>query len=165
MARFTSRCGSAQHEQVRHGSRFHRQKREGPALALGTYLSVLLCWGTKASERVPTSSSYTRRPLIGQQNRQSVRQKQIQFPQGISGQRRKLCLLKKLLRKSLPSFLDVLHCCSLFVVSRSSVSLDILADYTVSGCYEVIMHPQLPRLSPTGLNPTLPYCRRWKHEP
>ena len=38
----------------------------------------------------------------------------------IYGQQRKLCLLKKLLRKSLPSFLDVLHCCSLFIVSHSS---------------------------------------------
>ena len=34
-----------------------------------TYLSVLLHWGTKRSERVPTSLSYTHRPLIGRQNR------------------------------------------------------------------------------------------------
>ena len=34
-----------------------------------TYLSVLLRWGAKTSERVATSSSYTRRPLIGRQNR------------------------------------------------------------------------------------------------
>ena len=33
------------------------------------YLSVLLRWGTKRSEKGPTGLSYTLRPLIGQQNR------------------------------------------------------------------------------------------------
>ena len=43
----------------------------GPDLAVisRTYLSVLLRLGTKTSERVPTSSSYTRRPWIGRHNR------------------------------------------------------------------------------------------------
>ena len=40
--------------------------------------------------------------------------KPTQYPRGISGQRRKLCLLKKMSRKSLPSLFDVLHCCSLW---------------------------------------------------
>ena len=39
-----------------------------------------------------------------------------QYPPGISGQRRKLCLWKKMLRKSLPSFLDVMSRCSLLIV-------------------------------------------------
>ena len=45
--------------------------------------------------------------------------KQIQYAQDISGQ----C---ESFRKSLPSFLDVLHCCS-------------LAGYTVSSCNEITM--------------------------
>ena len=61
--------------------------------------------------------------------------KQTQYPQSMSGQRRKLSLLKIMQHKGL---LDV-HCCSLFIVSRSSFSLDFLAGYTVSGCYEVTM--------------------------
>ena len=56
--------------------------------------------------------SDTRRPVIGRQNRRF----HATYPQGISGQRRKLCLVKKMLYKSLPSFLDVLHCWSLFIV-------------------------------------------------
>jgi hypothetical protein len=63
--------------------------------------------------------------------------KQTQYPWGITGQQRKLCLLKKMLGKSFTPFLDILHCCSLFIVLRSSFSLDLLAGYSVSGCYEV----------------------------
>ena len=61
------------------------------------------------------------------------------YPQGISGPQRKLRLLKKMSRKSLSSFLDILHRCSLFDVSRSSFLLDFLAGYTLLGCYEVTM--------------------------
>ena len=68
----------------------------------------------------PASLRYTRRPMIGRQNCTSVGQgdnnKHTHYPQGISGQRRKLRLLKKMSRKSLLSFLEVLHCCSLFIV-------------------------------------------------
>ena len=49
--------------------------------------------------------------------RQGDNKKQTQYSQGISGQRRKLCLLKKMLRKTLPSFLDVLHCCSCCLIA------------------------------------------------
>ena len=45
---------------------------------------------------------------------------------------------KKITRKSLTSVLDVLHCCS-FILLRSSFSLDFIAGYTVTGCYEVPM--------------------------
>ena len=111
-------------QKVRYGSRFHCQKLSR------TRLAVLLRWGTetlKGCRALPASLSYTRRPLIGRQNLR-----------GISGQRRKLRLLKKMLRKSLPSFLDVLQL--LFVYcAHSSSSLDLLASYTVSGCYEITM--------------------------
>ena len=66
-------------------------------------LTVLLRCGTEMPERVPAS-------VTGDN-------KQTQFPQGISGQRQKLCLLKEMLHKSLPSFLDVLHCC--FIIVRA----------------------------------------------
>ena len=71
-----------------------------------SHLSVLLCWGTETPKRVPASLSYTRRPLIGWPNRpmrQGANNKQTQYRQGISGQWRKLCLLKEMLRKSLLS--------------------------------------------------------------
>ena len=42
--------------------------------------------------------------------------KQTHYLRGISGQQRKLRLLMKMLRKSFPSILDVLHCCALFIV-------------------------------------------------
>ena len=48
--------------------------------------------------------------------RQADNKKQTQYLQGISGQRRKLSLLKKMTRKCLTSFLDVLHCRSWFIV-------------------------------------------------
>ena len=58
-------------------------------------LAVLLRWGTETPEWVPASSIYTRRPLIGRQNRTSVLQgdnkKETHYPRGTSGQRRKLC--------------------------------------------------------------------------
>ena len=47
--------------------------------------------------------------------RQGENNKPPQYPQGISGQWRKLGLMKKM-SKSLMSFLDVLRCCSLFIV-------------------------------------------------
>ena len=47
-----------------------------------------------------------------------------QYAQVISGQRWKLCSLKKMSRKGLTSNLDVLHCCSLFNVSLSYFSLE-----------------------------------------
>ena len=96
----------------------------GPDLAAinHTYLSVLLHWGTKRSERVPKSWSYTHRPLIG---------RKVFLDDGEN-----LGLMKKMLLKSLASFLDDLRCCSLFNVTHSSFSL---AGYTVSGCYVVTM--------------------------
>ena len=49
------------------------------------------------------------------------------------------------------------HCCSLFSVSHSSFSLDLLAGlHWVSGCYEVTMLTWLPWLSLSDLNPALP---------
>ena len=84
-----------------------------------TRLAVLLRWGTETPERVPATWIYTRRPLIGRQNRHfratGDNNQQTQYPRGVSG-RRKLCLLKKMTRKCLPPFLVVLHCCSLFIV-------------------------------------------------
>ena len=50
--------------------------------------------------------------------------KHTQYPQVFSGQLQKLCSLKKMLRKSLPSFLDVLHANTL--VSRLSHSFLVL---------------------------------------
>ena len=49
------------------------QSGRGPDLAgySCTYLSVLLRWGTKRSERLPTSSNYTRSVLIGRENHHS----------------------------------------------------------------------------------------------
>ena len=74
--------------------------------------------------------------------RRSIGRKNHHF-RADSGQLGKLCLLKKMLRKSLPSYLDVLHCCSLFNVLRFSFSLNLLAGYTVSG-YDVTMLTLLP---------------------
>lgn len=56
------RCGTVRASTTRSG--------RGPDLAVisHTYISVLLSWGAKTFERVPTSLSYTRCPLIGQQN-------------------------------------------------------------------------------------------------
>ena len=96
----------------------------GPDLASinHTYLSVLLHWGTKRSERVPKSWSYTHRPLI-------IRKVFLDDGENLG-------LMKKMLLKSLASFLDDIRCCSLFNVTHSSFSL---AGYTVSGCYVVTM--------------------------
>ena len=73
---------------------------------------------TETPQRAPASSSYTRRPLIGRQYHISVRQgnnKQSHYPQGISGQRRMLRLLKKMSHKSLPSYIiDLCSLCMFF---------------------------------------------------
>ena len=64
--------------------------------------------------------------------------KQTQYPQGISEQRRKLCLLKKNVQKfavllERPPLLLFVNC------AHSSFSLDFSAGHTVSGCYDVTM--------------------------
>ena len=73
-----------------------------------------------------------------------------------------VCLLKKsfLLKNNVAQKFAVLlgrPTLLLFVpYARSSFSLDLLAGYTVLGCYEITMPTLLPRLSPSGSNPTLP---------
>ena len=116
-----------------------------------TRLAVLLRWSTETPVRVPASSSDTSRLLIGWQNRTSVRQgdknKQTHYPWGISGKRRKLSLfklnvaLKFAVLLGRPTLLLFVHC------ARSSFSLDLLAGFTVWGCYEVSLNVSLSSLS------------------
>ena len=56
------RCGTGRVKPAKSGRDPDR------AVLSRTYLTVLLRWVTETSERVPTSSSYTRHPLIGRQN-------------------------------------------------------------------------------------------------
>ena len=88
---------------------FHRWVRVGPvrvstvksgqgpdqALMSHTHLAVdeshFLRWGTETSERVPTSLSYTCRPLIGQQNRHSRATNKHSNRKVFLEKRRKLC--------------------------------------------------------------------------
>ena len=57
------RCGTVRVSTAKSGRGPNR------AVMSRTHLTVLLCWGTETSEGVPTSSSYTRRLLIGRQDR------------------------------------------------------------------------------------------------
>ena len=116
--------------------------------------SGLLRWGTKRWKGAEELELH--KPSVDWSTESSLPwNKQTQYPQAISGQRRYLCLLEKMSHKSLPSFFDILHCCLLFNVSRSS-SLIVLAGYPVSHCYDVAMLTYPPRLSPSGLNPAQP---------
>ena len=88
------------------------------AVLVPPYSSVVVARRLKGLRGI---SSYTHRFrwLVGRivpSVRHRDNKKQIQYPRGVSAQRRKLSLLKKMLCKSLTSFLDFLHSCSLFIV-------------------------------------------------
>ena len=111
---FTAGCGSVQSAKW-----FHLQKWACSRLSR-TGLTVLLRWGTESLKGSwpfwATQAIHWLVDRIIPVMRQEDNNKQTQYPPGISGQRRKLLLLKKMSPKSLPSFLDVLHCCSLLIV-------------------------------------------------
>ena len=121
----TGGCASVQSAKVRHRSRFHHQKWAWPGLSRTEPYSSCSTppLGYWDPERVPGTSGKLERhtPSVDWSSESA-----LPCGRGIITnteparyfwtKRRKLRLLKKMLSKSLPSFLDILRCCSLFFV-------------------------------------------------
>ena len=103
-----------------------------------TRLALLLRWGTP--ERVRASSTYTRHLLIGPQNRTSVRQGDNNEPTHYPRDSEKRAKTEKKKKNVAQRFAVLLGRPTMLLVHCArSFSLDLLAGYTVWGCYEVTM--------------------------